>query len=73
MRGYVYDIASLMLISLSIYFFYRSIAFLTTGDYVSGVVATVIGFFVIRVGVELSRVALVASAQNGESPRTPPP
>ncbi len=67
MRGYVYDIASLMLISLSIYFFYRSVAFLTTGDYVSGIIATLIGFFVIRVGVELSRVALVASAPDEPS------
>jgi len=70
MRGYVYDIASLMLIALSIYFFYRSVAFLTVGDYVGGVVSTLIGFLVIRVGVELSRVALVAAANDAQGGRS---
>lgn len=63
MRARLYDFSSLALIAISIYFFYRSVLFLGGNDYVGAVVAMLIGLVVIRVGVELSRIALVAAGQ----------
>jgi len=61
LRARIYDIASLSLIGVSLFFFYRSVGFLAGNDYVGAVVTMLIGLMIIRVGVELSRLALVAS------------
>lgn len=61
-RARLYDLFSLLLIAGSIWFFYRSVAFLTANEYVGSVVTMLIGLIIIRVGVELSRIALVAAS-----------
>ncbi len=59
MRALVYDTIGLGLLLGSTYFFYQSIAFLAQKDYVAGALALVIGFGVIRVGVEVSKLAIL--------------
>ena len=54
-RGYVYDFLSWLLISGSLFFFYQSTQFLTAKDYVAAGMTLLIGFLVIRVGVELGK------------------
>ncbi len=67
MRAKLYSVLSLLLIGLSIYFFFRTLTFLTSKDYVGGLVTALIGFIVIRFGVELSRVAIVADVEEQSS------
>lgn len=66
LRARIYDIVSLILIAGSIWFFYRSVAFLTVNEYVGSVVTMLIGLVIIRVGVELARIALASATE----PRT---
>ena len=63
MRARVYDVVSLLLIAGSLWFFYQSVGFLAGNEYVGSVVTMLIGLVIIRVGVELSRIALVAASQ----------
>ncbi len=60
MKTLVYEISGLMLVGSSFYFFYRCVSFLTANDYISAVVSMLIGFVVIRAGVELSKLGLLS-------------
>ena len=60
MRATIYDSLGIGMLLGSTYFFYRSVEFLAQKDYVSGVLAILIGFIVVRVGVELGRLSIVA-------------
>lgn len=59
MRATIYDTFGLGLLLGSTFFFYQTISFLAQKDYVSGVIAMAIGFLVIRVGVEVSKLAIL--------------
>ena len=59
LRATLYDALGLLLICGSALFFYKTMEFLAQKDYVAGVLAMIIGFVVIRVGVEVSKLALV--------------
>lgn len=59
MRATLYDTIGLGLLLGSTYFFYRTIEFLAQKDYVAGALALVVGFLVIRVGVEVSKLAIL--------------
>ena len=59
MRAKVYEILALGMLLGSGYFFYRCIAFLAQKDYLAGLVLLVVGYVVIRTGVELSKLALL--------------
>ena len=58
-RSVVYDVMGVGLLLGSIYFFYKTMEFLALKDYVAGALAMVVGFLVIRVGVEISKMAIV--------------
>lgn len=60
MRATAYEILGLGLLLGSAFFFYRCIEFLAEKDYLSGLVVLVIGFVVIRTGVELGKLAVLA-------------
>lgn len=60
MRGTVYDGVSLVLLLGSVFFFYRAVEFLAQKDYVAGLVTFAIGFLIIRVGVEIGKLAILA-------------
>ena len=66
MRSLAYEIVGLTLIGVSLYFFYQSVSLLGMANYVGALLTTVIGFLVIRVGVELSRLALFQRRQEGQ-------
>lgn len=57
MKSYLYDLLSLALIGLSIYFFFRSVDFLVSNDYIGSVITMLMGFMIIWVGVQMSRIA----------------
>ena len=59
MRPTVYEGLSLAMLFGSLFFLYRSVEFLAQKDYVAGIITLGIGFMVIRVGVELGRLAFV--------------
>lgn len=64
MRSLIYEILGLALLVGSGYFFYRCIAFLAAKDYLSGLAVLVIGFVVIRTGVELSKLAVLTRRES---------
>lgn len=59
MRSLVYEIMGLGLMLASAWFFYRCLYFLAEKDYLAGIVVLVIGFVVIRTGVELGKLAVL--------------
>ena len=59
-QGYIYDALSLILIFGSLFFFYQSTQFLLVKDYVSSGLTIFIGFLIIRIGVELGKLALLS-------------
>jgi len=63
MRAKFYDLSSLMMMGVAIYFFFRSVSFLTDNNYVSGVMTMLIGFMIIRASVDLSRVAIASERE----------
>lgn len=69
MRATIYDSLGIGMLLGSTYFFYRAVEFLAQKDYVSGVLAMLIGFIIVRVGVELGRLSIVArrEVQDGGS------
>lgn len=68
MRATLYDTVGIGLLLGSTFFFYRTIAFLAQKDYVAGLIALVIGFLMIRVGVELSKLAILIRREDHEEP-----
>ena len=67
MRAIMYEITGLLLMVLSLYFFYRSVDFLTINDYISAVISMLIGFIMIRGGVDLTRVAMFVETERAKS------
>lgn len=65
-RSTIYEIGSLAFLLGSIFFLYRCVEFLAQKDYVAGVVTLGIGFLVVRVGVELSRLSFHARREEHE-------
>ena len=59
-RSVVYDVMSVGLLLGSVFFFYRAVEFLAQKDYVAGLLTFGIGFLVIRVGVELGKLSIMA-------------
>ena len=59
MRAVVYDIVGLGFILGSSYFFYRCVEFLSQKDYVAGIIALVVAFLVVRIGVEVTRLGVL--------------
>lgn len=66
MRATLYDAVGLGMLLGSTYFFYKTIAFLAQKDYVAGALALVVGFLVIRVGVEVSKLAILVRRDTPE-------
>lgn len=56
MRRLFFEALSVGLILVSLFFFYWSLKFLAKPDYIAGILATLIGFTVIRVGAEITRI-----------------
>ncbi|MDX9723222.1 MAG: hypothetical protein RBU37_20895 [Myxococcota bacterium] len=69
MRTHLYDAASLTLIAASIFFFYRSVTFLTEHNYIAAIMSSVIGFLILRGSVDLSRLSLLVSDDRQRSKR----
>lgn len=59
MRSTVYDALSIGLLLGSTFFFYQVVSFLAQKDYLAGLLVMVIGFVLVRVGVEISRLAIL--------------
>ncbi|MBA2663857.1 MAG: hypothetical protein H0U74_16330 [Bradymonadaceae bacterium] len=57
-RGMIYDIVGLGFMISSGYFFYRCVDFLSQKDYVAGLIALMVGFVVVRIGVEVSKLGI---------------
>ncbi len=66
-RGYVYDGLSGLLILGSLYFFYQSTRFLTDKDYVAAAMTLLVGFLIVRGGVELGKLALLVRRRAREA------
>tara|TARA_B100000686_G_scaffold224408_1_gene231544 strand:+ start:62 stop:265 length:204 start_codon:yes stop_codon:yes gene_type:complete len=67
MRALIYDTMGLGLLFGSTFFFYHTMGFLAQKDYVAGALAMIVGFLVIRVGVEVSKMAIVIRREEQES------
>jgi len=59
MRALIYEIIGLGLMAASGWLFYRCLYFLAEKNYLAGLVVLVIGFVVIRTGVELGKLAVL--------------
>lgn len=66
MRSTAYEIGSLAFLLGSIFFLYRCVEFLAQKDYVAGIATLGIGFLVVRVGVELSRLSFYSRREEEE-------
>lgn len=64
MRAIVYEVIGLGLVLGSTWFFYRCLYFLAQKDYLAGLIVLVIGFVVIRTGVELGKLAVLNRRRN---------
>lgn len=60
MRPTLYEGFSLTMLFGSLFFLYRAVEFLAQKDYVAALIAVAVGFLVVRVGVELGKLAFVA-------------
>lgn len=65
MRGVIYDIFSLGAMLGSVYFFYEAVQFLAQKDYVAGLITFGMGFLVMRVGVEIGKLAILHQRREG--------
>lgn len=59
MKGLFYEILSLALIVGGLFFFYQCTVFLTETDYLAATLTLFIGFTVVRVAVEMARLAVI--------------
>jgi len=66
-RSILYDALSLLLVLGSLFFFYQATQFLIGKDYVAGGLTTFIGILVIRIGVELGKLALLTRRHERDS------
>lgn len=66
MRSTIYDALSIGLLLGSTFFFYQVVSFLAQKDYVAGLIVMVIGFVMVRVGVEVSRLAILIRRESPE-------
>lgn len=66
-RSFIYDGLSWLLVSGSLFFFFQSTQFLTAKDYVAAGMTLVIGFLVVRVGVELGKLAIMVRRREREA------
>ena len=64
--GALYDVTSLGLSGSSLYFFFLSTSYLSDKDYVAALLTVIVGFFLLRVGVEFGRLALVERRRHRE-------
>lgn len=67
MKATVYESIGLLLMAASLYFFYRSIDFLTSNDYIGAVIAMLMGFVILRGGVDLSRIGVFLDSEHRPS------
>lgn len=58
MLAQIYEVLGFGFLIGSAYFFYRAVDFLARPDYVAGLMAMLIGFLVVRAGVDISRLAM---------------
>jgi hypothetical protein len=66
MRHVVYEILGLMLVLAGVAFFYVCVEFLAEKDYIAGVIVVVLGFGVLRTGVELSKMSVLLRREESE-------
>ncbi len=59
MRATLYDAVGLGMLVGSTFFFYRCVHSLAQKDYVAALIVLVIGFVMIRVGVEVGKLAIL--------------
>lgn len=70
-RSLLYDSLSVVLLLGSLFFFYQTTGFLVGRDYIAATLTAFIGLVIIRVGVELGRMALLLRRREREAaPRT---
>lgn len=67
MRATIYDTLGIGLLIGSTFFFYQTISFLAQKDYVAGLIALVVGFLMIRVGVEVSKLSILIRREQEEN------
>ena len=60
MKGFFYELLSLAMVLGSLFFFFQSTRFLTEKDYLAATLTLFIGFTVVKGGVELARLAVIA-------------
>lgn len=66
MRHLVYEILGIALIVVGVAFFYACVEFLAEKDYIAGIVVVVLGFGVLRTGVELSKLSVLLRREDRE-------
>lgn len=64
LKGLFYELVSLGLVVASLFFFYQSTRFLTVKDYLAAALTLFIGFAVVRVGVEMARLAVIVRKED---------
>ncbi len=63
MRRIVYEILGIVMVFLSLVFFYFSIQFMAERDYIAGILQIFVGFSLIRAGLELTKLSLLTNTE----------
>ncbi len=69
MRRAAYEVVGLGLVLAGLYFFWESVAFFTSRDYVAGVLEIFVGLAVTRAGLELVKLGILLVPQPALPPR----
>ncbi len=59
MRSLLYEIVAFGLLGGSVFAYYECVTFLANQNYVGGMFAIIIGFSLVRAGIDMSRLAAV--------------
>lgn len=60
MRRLVFELLGLLLVLASVAFFLVSVRFLSERDYIAGILEIFVGFALVRAGLELTKLSLLA-------------
>jgi hypothetical protein len=58
-RRVLYEVVGIVLVLVSIAFFWTSVSFLSERDYIAAILEIFVGFALVRAGLELTKIALI--------------
>lgn len=60
MRRVIFEVLGILLVLASVLFFFESVRFLSDRDYIAAILEIFVGFALVRAGLELTKLSLLA-------------